>query len=603
MGDFFAPATNRNIDIRPLNGGMVLDNASQSIPDVAFVKLENFIANKEGPRRRNGYQRFCANDSTSYRMLNMLTLWKTDGTQETILVTDKVLYRVGPTTGLTEIAWAYSTGTVAIASDTAVTGTSTAWLSADVQTGDLFRCGGEESEIASVDSDTGITLKSALSDQSAGTAYSIQRAFRVNYPNYVDFSTRYGDLLLCDGSRPIMEYDAETGALGYYTVSGIGGSEDVIPICVARFVERTFVGYLDETTDGIQRQRIRWDLATFPGDFSTLTAFLGLNQTGGSIRRLVPNGNVLTAYLDDGVYFLIPTNLPLLPLRPEKIETGGLGLLGQRAVTSWLGGHFFVAQNEIFFLGNNGPEPIGSPIVKAALKGCRYPEDVQVSVDPMNTRILFGIPQSSRFMEYLWSFDYRSKTWSYDKKNTFMIANPVINSTVTWDNLTPDWDDMDLTYPSWNQIQISETYKSLYLELNGRILKSDEESYLDWNGVDTDEGITSTIETKDYDFNDASRNKVYNRLGIKIEEETSGRSLDLTFAVSVSVNRGRSWKSCGTLIIPPNYDEGYVNFRALGSTARFRLVTNSQVGSYYVSELNLKVRASGDESRIGTQAP
>ncbi len=604
MSDFLPPE-NKDVDIRPLNKGMILDQPSQTIPNEAFLTLENFVANKEGPRRRSGFQRFANNDSTPYRMLDMVTLWKTNGSQETILITDKILYSVGQTSGLTERVWEYTTGTVTVAG-TAVTGNGTLWttLAGNVKAGDLFRCGTDEAEISSVDSNTTLTLKTTGGTHSAGASYSIVRAFSVQFPNTVDKSVKYNELLLCDGSRPIVKYDANTLAVTYFVGSsayGIGGSENVVPICIARFLDRTWVGYMKEATDGTRRQRIRWDKITVPSDFSTTTNWMELNETTGSLKRLIPNGNVLVAYLDDGIYFLIQTNFPTLPLRPQRIETGGIGLVGQRAVMPWMGGHFFVGQDDIYFLGPNGIEGIGSSIIRSALRGCSHLEDIQVAVDPSNYRILFGFPKSTQKMEYLWSLDYRSKTWSYDKASTYMISNPIISSMVTWDDLSgTDWDDLDTLYPSWNQIRLSEVTRSLYLELNGTLTKNDPDYIADWDGISANTNITGKIVTKDFDFDNPSLNKVVTRFAIKIEEDIS-RTLPIVFLVEASVNKGKSWKTCGMLTIPIDKDEGYVNFRSSGSTIRFRLTTNSGVAPYYLGEMSLRVGKSGDESRLGNQ--
>lgn len=603
MSSIFIPPGNDDLDIRPLNKGMILDKPPQSLPDGAFLKLENFTACLEGLRRRNGFQRFAANDHTPYTMLNLITLWKSDGSQETILITDKILYRVSAFAGLTEIIDVYDTGTVAITGD-AVTGASTAWLTADVIAGDLFRCDGEEAEIASVDSDTGITLKAALSSQSAGTAYEIVRAFNVQSPNFVDHVARYNSLLLSDGLRPIRKYDADTATLGYFITNaayGINGSEDVIPISVSQFLNRTWVGYTHEDTDGYRRQRIRWDKITVPGDFSTVTSWLELDQTSGSIRRMVPLGNTLVVYLDDGIYFLIQTNIPTLPLRPEKIETGGIGLIGQRAVCPWMGGHFFVGQDDIYFLGNNGIEPVGSPIIREALKNCTNPEYIQAAADPANFRVLFGFPQGAKTMEYLWAFDPRAKAWSYDKRTTYMLANPVINSTVTWDDLTgTDWDTLTTTYPSWNQIRNSDVFRNLYIESGGRLITSEAEYSVDWNGVDDTIPIMGIITTKDFDMDKPSLGKVFSRVSFTLNEFNS-RTLPITFLVEVSVNKGRNWKTCGTLHIPINRSEGYVNFKATGSIARFRFTTSSQVAPYDVSEMSLRASPIGSEGGLSNR--
>jgi hypothetical protein len=677
------PESAASATIRPLDKGMHTEIAGQDVPDGGFVDLEGFIGGTDGPRRRPTFSSYAAGQATKYNHRDYATLWLTTGVQISLLFTEKTLYKVNPITGVTEVAWAYSTGTIAI-TGTAVVGTGTAFSTNDLLPGDVVRVGAEEGIIKSVDSATGITLESASMTNGSGLSYSIQRTFAGGTNTMIDWAIFGNKMLIADGKRPLMAYDPATNTIGYWTTSGankilatstavtsagtiaVSGSAvtgsstawttptvplpgdtltvngysdtiktvtdathivlnhtglipvttagasyaitrmvgiDMVPNAVGTFndstigLNRVWVGYTYDATDGTQRQRIRWSALADPTNFSVSTNYLDLPYVWGRVLKLVPLAGRLVAYFDDAVFLGSPTNSTLLPLAFNRLETGGVGLAGVKAVCPLLGGHFFVGSDDIYFLPANGvPQGIGTPIVKDTIKLCKSLDKCYAVADPGNFRIIFGFPKSSEFIETIASFDYQSKSWSLDSLNTYAIGNPTVNFANTWDALTGTWDTLVGTDGTWDGLAISAQGRTLFIENGKKVYAQGSSGSLDFATTPVSCGFT----TPDHDYNQAEYDKIWTRFGLKISYDDPPAA-PIIFNVKVSTNKGRRWKDVGTLTIPVGMDESSVSFRSIGSTCRFKLASTSQVTPYRLSEYSMRARRIGEELAYGAQ--
>lgn len=685
----FQPNSVKPVFVRPLDKGMILDQPSQVLPDGAFLKIKNFIAGTEGLRRRPGSTGVGLGQSFPYVLSDMIAVWRTDGLQKLIIVTRSNLYVLDLSTGRTEVAWAYSTGTVTI-SGTSVTGAATAWLSGDILPGDILRTADGEAVIDQVTSDTTIVLKSVgtLINRTA-VSYNIQRTFSPGRATEPVFDMLDNHMMIADGKRPLLRYDPLGGTLGYWTtdpkkrpyltaavtystgtvsvaaaslqtltgsgttwVTGsswvgktvevtVGGvayldtiaavasttsltlanpglipvctgatyriltysGTAVTPACCCGFMGRAWIGYTWDTVDGECRQRIRWSSIQDSSDFSIETNWLDLPFTATPLKRLVPLGEALVAYFGDAVYIGFPTNNPLIPLQFQKVETGGIGLTGSKAVMSWLGVHFFVGQDDVYMLSTNGIQRIGTPIQKESIKLCQKSEFIRVQADPYRTRILFGFPGAEEYTDRVWSYEYKSKAWSYDDIQTYMIANPVVTNALSWDGLAGGtWDALGGTYSTWDNMKSGGATRSIYYEGASKIWQVDDAQGMDRGSI----VISPQFETKDYDFELPDVLKIVTGFNVKISCVESGSipagDHPLQIQLEVSTNRGTSWKSIGTLQIPELRDEGWLTFRAKGSTFRFRgsIVGTPPQTSYTITEHGMRVRIAGSELSYGT---
>lgn len=589
-----------SLPVRPLDKGMILDQASQVLPEGAFIDLKNYYPSSAGPRRRPGFAQYAAGQSVPYPFVDYVTVWSPDGTQTSILMTSKFLYRVNALTGFTRIEWDYTGPGIATASGATFTDPSASFTTNDIMPGDIVAVGSYRGTVASVDSATQLTIADYDIPPGSGYSYTVQRALGPGINELPDWTVFNGLLALADGKRPLLKYNPETNALGYWTTDSAKKLQspvrDFVPGCVASFQDRIWCGYTVDSEDGARRQRIRWSTLADETDFSTVTAYLDLPYVNGALRRLVPLANTLVAYFDDAVFIGTQTNNPLLPCRFDLVDTGSIGLVGPKAVTSFLGGHFYVGQDDMYFLSREGAQRIGSPIVKASIRACQLPERVYVAMDPWNTSVIFGMPGVNEYMETLWVYDYKSRAWSYLDIDTWMITNPVVNVNLQWNDLSGTWDALSDSFPSWNSIKLDDPRKFLFIESGSKLWKSTEAGATDFNTS----AIAAAFTTKDHDFDAPDDLKTIVRLGLKLDADQTLTG-PVQFAVEASINRGKRWKPVGTITIPATGDEGYVNFRVTGSTVRFRLTSTSPVESYTITEYVIKARLHGSERDVSTQ--
>lgn len=608
----------KNFVERPLNKGIILNRPSQSLPTGAIVDATNFIVGPVGPYRRPGDSLYNVG-STDYTAVDLATLWNTSGTQVQILVTDRTLFEIAQGSDMNEISDYYEEGSVTVAaSSTMLNGASCDWLSDsnDILAGDIVRVGTttsgtftvvDESEITSITDTNTIVLEDTLSGiTGSGTDYRIIRTVNdsTNYlPDHVIFNNNF---LIVDHRRPIRQYGFATsadvsGTLSNYSTGSngilIGSSTYIEPVAgtIAFFNDRVFIADMVETGgDGTKRQRIRWSSQTNHADFSEATAYIDLPYSSGNIVKLLPMGNLLVVYLSDSIYIGSITNMPNLPVSFQRIETGGIGLVGKKAVCSWLDRHFFIGQDNIYQLSQEGIQPIGNPIIKETIDKAEDLERCYAIPDPTNRRIVFGFQESSDIMENLWSFQYETGAWSKDDVSTFMIALPEVITSNTWNSYTSTtWDSMT---GAWDDLSSNQSKRRLYLEDNGALRRLSNSSSTDYSN-DT---ITAILETRDYDEDGPDTNKTWTRLSLKIEE-TSGRSESILFQVSGSADRGNTWKDLGTMEIGTDDDEGEVSFRITSSHIRFRITSRSQVPPYWITEIGRRVTLRGNETTMQLQ--
>jgi hypothetical protein len=430
--DLFIPSEPRNLSIRPLNKGMMRHLATQGIPDGGFYTAKNVYISTNGIKRRNPYIQESSLGSATYpRIQDLGILWKTDGSQVKWVIDNNFLYDIG-TSSWSPKYWIYDTGDCSV-SGTTVTGSGTAWNTTSnyIRAGDYIVLdadgsgdGPETVEIGGITNDTTLTLISTPSGTyGGGTDYDIYRAFGANDPYLVDWALVPNKVVFTDNARPPYEYDGTNFSQF---------DDSYIAQTVAYWKRRVWLGRTTESgTD--HRDRIRWSnvspITTFDsGDY------YGLDETQGTLRKILPNGNLLYVYFDDTIYVGRPGNYPY-PAIFQKLETGGVGLVGMKALCQWFDGHFYVGQDDIYFISQAKQERIGIPVVSETIEKCEHQWRIYATPDPKNNRICFGFPEDSYDIEKIWSYNYKTQAWSYDEIDCTALRNIEFVSSVTW----ADW--------------------------------------------------------------------------------------------------------------------------------------------------------------------
>jgi hypothetical protein len=103
--------------------------------------------------------------------------------------------------------------------------------------------------------------------------------------------------------------------------------------------------------------------------------------------------------------------------------------------------------------------------------------------------------------------------------------------------------------------------------------------------------VRKTLISADYDFDIPDDNKQVNRFSVKLENHVIENTL---CNVYVSTDRGKNYKPVDQLMILAGTDEGKVNFRAKGSTFRFKL-ESEQLGTNTINEIVIRLSKRGKE--------
>jgi hypothetical protein len=436
---------------RPYNKGIVLNVPPQMVAEGACLEAKNLVATGGGLKRRPGTKLFNSLAASYPPWQALDSFWSVSGVQKLIAMDQKFVYEItlGTTTGL---YWEYAPGT----SHVTTTAGSTA-VAADIDTHwndsvnelgyrDVLVYGATyefADEITSITNGTALVLTSGASGSYHGANWKIRRSFGATQPYIVDSVVITGGtpkILFADSSRFLYSYNG-TDFTDYNAAE-----TDLIPSCVTYFKNRVWIANIFE--GGQQcRQRIRW---TELGDLDDFTngGYLDLPYVKGEIKRLVPLGDFLVAFFDDAIYVGRQTNLLNLPLSFQKLETGGVGLLGMRAVTSWIDSLFFVGQDDIYALSPNGLAPIGTPIVKRSIVEVAPTRHWKIcaATDLLNDRVLFGFPKDTNEIEAIWSFNYKTKAWTWEDINCHMLATNSWVNSLTWETfVSQDYDTGHVT--------------------------------------------------------------------------------------------------------------------------------------------------------------
>ena len=597
MSDLFIPQGVQQIVERPLAGGIRRDVPPQAIPMGAFWDIRDGYVEPEGIRRRPATQRYGTWLVSYPPIQGMWTVRAVSGAAFTIIMDQKAIYKVSPGS-LTRLDWVYNTGTCA-ATAAVVTGSETAWDTAanQINEGDLFVLDANGSAeiipILSIASDTSLTLAlTPTGTYGAGTDYEIRRAVTnevIAMP--VSVNNR---LYIADGSR----FLAYTDGTSFTTLNATYLWK---PYVVSYFKDRLWTAHIIDESDNNLRAQIRWSDSGI-GNFDTwdVASYLNLPYGFGRINRLLPMSDFLVAYFTDRLYIGQESSLPLLPVEFRAVETGGIGLTNPYAVSPTFDGHFFVGQDNVYYLSTKGIEPIGNAIVKRTIRQCRVPQQIMCGTDYSTGSFMMGIPLEGPDIQEVWRFSHKSGQWSREERDTGFFTVDTLLETLTWDGLNTaltenTWAGFSTFYPDWDSMVTDEAWnQQVFFNKDGALYYYTDDS----GSIDADSQLAPRlmIETGDKDLGAPDLSKVWTKVSMQIEEPLE-EDETLAFTVEGSVNKGKTWKALGTLTFSEDHDEASLTFRLNGSAARFRYTetATSVTEPFTVSEIVYYVKALGGQ--------
>lgn len=595
FNDTFIPKPPVNVPLPLLNKGMKRNVPSTVLPEGNVHLASNWNVTDKGPTRRAGTIKFVGSAVVSYAPVrDTFQLFVTAGTQRLGVVDSKFVYLKSAST-LTRMNYGTSAGTIRTSGAHVIGNASTKFVTDALLAGDYISikpgtASAQELLIESITSKSHLTLTSTPSPgpYASGAHYHAYKALAYGASSFIDHALCDTKIVIVDGVRaPVAWNGASVSAFGSLTI---------VPKCVTFWQDRLFFGNIIEGSSYL-RSRVRWSKTTDHTSFiaSPDVQWQDRPYSDGALLRLVPMGKLLIAYYEDRIDIGRPTNIAgdLLPVAFEAVDTGGSGLAGQRAVARFYDGHFVVLSDGIYYFSASSgiPQNIGEDIWKEATAGLRSLRGVRAAIDWTGDSVVFGIPNVLGNITCLWRFNYKAKAWSRDEIACTSLSSIAMlaSSEGTWDvasgawnDQTAKWDDAPADFVRY--LAVGQTGTVVLLDP----LMDDEHD---------DSAIVAVLETGDYSWQAPNDLKSVLSLSLKtdrlMETETS-------FTIEGSLNRGLTWKTLGTLVIPANEDEEMVNFKMLGSTVRFRITCATRVVPFTIAEIVLRVRGRGREIRFSS---
>jgi len=482
----------QDFPLRPLNKGMFRDLPPNGIPEGGFFDLKNMRVKEGYMEPRGGLFSYfdgsidlSADDIINYDFSNLrekiqdvIFNWKTTQQSESLVVTDNFLYEIENRTKATHIL--YTTDNVTYTGNSVdgniLTLTGVSAPSNKCRVTDYIRLNGATDVIGQISSiitdEWHINLDPSVTWLGTDNI-DVLHVFQVRSGYKVDSTilggygtTESGNVLILTDQSERGVYQYTNGTLSTYETDSSPLADEIeahqtlgsAKACTF-FDDRLWLGNITETAGANYPQRIWWSDALNFKRFNP-TNYFDLPYSPGELLALKPLGNLLIAYFTDTIYLGRPTQILGRPYEFQPFNTDDIGLVSQGALTTHEDGHFFVGQDDIYYLsGSAALQRIGNPIKSLTVQKTtelQQLEYVQVANDPSTESVAFLFPNVEDDTTYanglstrIWRFYKRTKAWDYDEV-------PIINGqpqayfssislarVVTKDQTYQDWYDLD----------------------------------------------------------------------------------------------------------------------------------------------------------------
>ncbi len=601
----YNPSIPENVPVRPVNVGMVRDRSTEELPTGAHLIIDGYLCDPSGLKKAGAFDllgALSAVPAIDRPLQDLVSFWQPDGDRLTLLIGRKFLWLVDYVTGLSRVAgFDYTPATQCTLDGTAHTFTDAAetFTSKTLYPGDvviLDPSGTPEYHEITALTDTEGTFVDDTALADGDYDYTIVRSFHNDVAQYrVTYDFVDQKILFADRSpyRGLLAYDG----------TNFGLLNDTPTVDVTEI--NTLLVYDDRvwifgmTEDNVRYPyRVRWTTKSDRTDFP-VAQYSDLPYTDSEPLRAKDAGSLIIIYCGKKIFYGRPTNIVGQPFYFVPMDTGDNGLVGQKALCSYLDGHFFIGQDDIYFFSaaQGTPQRIGSAVADVMLANKKTLETAYAVPDPTHSQVVFGIPGATGQIETLWFYNYKTKGWSFKHTAATFVSSIPIATRITFDNI----DTVFASDPTFDGSFADRTIDSARTSVSAANVHIGSEGLIYRYNPDADTDAQFGVEavevmSGDMDFGYPDYMKTVSRLKVKISRRLN-EDEDLRFQLYLSYNRGRTWKRTKRDIrISAGTDEGKMTFKATGSLFRYRLRSVNQIRTYTIDMIGLRVRIRGVES-------
>jgi hypothetical protein len=372
------------------------------------------------------YRTFASGDT-----LQAVPIFRTnDGTEYVLALTETDLVKLmGATTSDTYqyLTNTWNTGTVSNIVTTAVTGTDAncQWLdSSGAAAGDMFILDSDHSaaiepdsawtKIASIQSNTGITLSSAYAGVGTSGAYKIRKVHSVPSGERWQFASVNGKFCFVNGNVRAQYWN---GTDTYSTDIGATDAQKAYcnkaRYCVS-YANRLVIADMNNVDSPYARNPwlVRWSKEGDPTDWTDSTAgFNDFIDTEEPITGLGVAGSNLIVFKKTSYYIGYRTGDAASPMAFPSNKRG-IGLYAPYSLVHVAGTVAWMGMNDFYYLNGDNAESIGDPIRKKFFELVADDELTRVFGinNNKNNEVLWAASTSAG--QYIFAYNWKEKSWA-----------------------------------------------------------------------------------------------------------------------------------------------------------------------------------------------
>jgi hypothetical protein len=298
-----------------------------------------------------------------------------NGTYSLLTLTDSNLCEIRTGSGETYsyLTDTYTTGTISSISGTTVNGSGTSWSTSGLDAGDKFITTGDLTAkaepqtnwatIASIDSDTKITLSSAYTGTHTSGTYRARKVYTVPDGERWQYASVNGKFCFTNGNVNVQYWSGTDPENSGSFATDANATKAVQARYCTSYVNRLILADLyDDDISARNMWLLRTSKQSDPTNYTDSTSVdYYFNETQEPITGLGISGGQLVVYKKTGFHVGYPTGTATDPLTfPKPIP--GVGLFAPYSLVNFMGTNAFMGADDFYMLNGDSAVSIGGTI-------------------------------------------------------------------------------------------------------------------------------------------------------------------------------------------------------------------------------------------------